>query len=123
MTAVQTINTPAHQAKTRWHGNRAGYFGITDREYFALGRFSTAADKAGLKTVSIGRGAFGVGCCMKMSGKAADYEVMVDGHGSMLLGKVEASGKRIRLAEGGSNIEASWAMLLTALKTSEGRLP
>ena len=56
-----------------------------------------------------------------MSGKAADYEMVLDGRGSVLLGKVEANGQRIRLAEGGSNIEATWTMLLKTVETEEKR--
>jgi hypothetical protein len=99
---------------------RVSYFGISAREYTSLAKFSSAADKLGLKTTSIGRGMFGTGCVLQMSGNH-NYEVVLDGRGSVLLGKVEASGKRIRLAEGGSNIEASWAMLLGTIETEEKR--
>jgi hypothetical protein len=33
--------------------DRARLLGITDREYFALGKFSNSADKLGLKSTSI----------------------------------------------------------------------
>jgi hypothetical protein len=54
MTAVQTINAPAHQANV----NRAGYFAISAREYTSLAKFSNAADKRGLKTAGISRGPY-----------------------------------------------------------------
>jgi hypothetical protein len=107
------------QRKEKPSAGLARPHGITDREYFALGKFSNDADKLGLKTVSIGRGPLlGVGCCLKMSGKA-DYEVLVR-NGQVLLGKVEASGKRVRLAEGADS-EATWNMLLKTLEREEKR--
>jgi hypothetical protein len=84
-------------------------------------KFSNAADKLGLKTTSIGRGPFiGVGCCLKLSGNH-NYEVLLNG-GVMLLGRIEQDGKRVKLCEGGTSIEASWEKLLQAVKESEGRL-
>jgi hypothetical protein len=76
--SFQQINTPAHQAKTRWHGNRAGYFEISHQDA-SLARFSNAADKTGLKTTGITKGPFGVGCLLKMSSGNHYYEVLVDG--------------------------------------------
>jgi hypothetical protein len=120
VTAVQTINTPGHQAKTRWHGNRVGHFGISHREYAALARFSTAADKAGVKTSKIGRGPFNQGCLLQLSSSNHNYEVLVDGAGQVLLGSVK-SGQRIKLCVSGTNTEASWEKLLQALRNNEGR--
>jgi hypothetical protein len=95
-------------------------FGISEREITALAKFSNAADKLGLKTTGIGKGPFGVGCLLKMSGKA-DYEVILNGAGNLLLGRVE-NGKRVKLHGGGTNTEAQWTMVLNAVKRSEGRL-
>jgi hypothetical protein len=58
-----------------------------------------------------------------MSSGNHDYEVLVDGTGHMLLGRVENDGKRVKLCETGTNTEAQWGMLLQALENSEGRLP
>ena len=86
-----------------------------------MGKFSNAADEFGLKTVSIDRGAFGLGCCLKLSGKT-DYEVLLN-NGIMLLGRIEkGTGKRVKLHEGGTNTEAQWEGVLDAIKRSEGRL-
>src|SRR5438132_14375532 len=112
MTAVQTINAPATIAA---RNNRAASFGISPRDYLSLGRFSNAANKFGVKTVSIGRGAFGVGCQLQLSSSNHNYEVRVNSTG-VLLGKIEASGKRTKLAEGSSNTEATWERLLETVK-------
>jgi hypothetical protein len=98
----------------------AGHFGTSPREYLSLGQLSNSCDELSIKTVAIGRGSFGVGCCMKMSGKTADYEIMIDGHGSVILGKVEG-GKRIKLCEGGSHLQATWDAILNAVKRSESQ--
>jgi hypothetical protein len=98
----------------------AGLHGITDREYFALGKFSNAADKLGLKTTSIGRGPLlGVGCRLQLSGNY-NYEVLLNG-GIMLLGRIEKDGKRIKLCEGGTNTEAQWTLLLKTVEKEEKR--
>jgi hypothetical protein len=121
-TIKQKTAAPAGPAKTRWHGNRAGSFGITRREYVALGKFSNAAEKLGLETTNISKGPFGRGCLLKMSSGNHDYEVLVDRTGHALLGRVEKNGKRVKLCEGGTNTEAQWSALLQTLKNSEGRL-
>jgi hypothetical protein len=56
-----------------------------------------------------------------MSSGRADYEVLMNGTGHMLLGRV-TNGKRVKLCEGGTDTEAQWVMLLQALRNSEGRL-
>jgi hypothetical protein len=55
-----------------------------------------------------------------MSGRG-NYEVDLTG-GQVLLGRVEASGKRVRICEA-SSTPAGFEKLLAALKHSEGRLP
>jgi hypothetical protein len=99
----------------RWHSNQ---FGIGQREYLALVRFSSKAEAIGLKTTGIGKGPFGAGCLLKMS---KGYEALIDGTGNVILGRVEADGKRVRLCQGSSGIEAGWEKLLLALENSEGR--
>jgi hypothetical protein len=122
---MQTINKQKPVAPdprsgvARLYGARAGYFGITHREYFALGKFSNAADGLGLKTTGIGRGPFGVGCLLQLSSSNHHYEVLVNA-GHLLLGRVEKDGKRVRLAEG-ADTEASWAMLLETVEREEKR--
>jgi hypothetical protein len=74
-----------------------------------------------VKTASIGKGPFNQGCLLKLSG-SNDYEVLVDGTGHLLLGRVEKNGQRVRLCASGSNTEAGWAMLLQSLRNSEGRM-
>jgi hypothetical protein len=114
---MQTINP-----KTRLRGTTGDYLGLTIREYIALGKFSSALDPFGVKTTGIGKGPFGVGCLLKVSGKAGQYEVHVDGTGRMFLGRVKNDGNRVRLCEGGTNTEASWERLLQVVRNSEGRL-
>jgi len=118
---MQTKQKPVAGLARTSTSERASLYGLSQREYFSLGKFSNDADRFGLKTVGIARGMFGTGCVLQMSGKAADYEMVLDGRGSVLLGKVEANGQRIRLAEGGSNIEATWTMLLKTVETEEKR--
>lgn len=67
---------------------------------------------------------FGAGALLKMSSAQGHaYEVLVDGTGHALLGRVESGGKRIRLCEASSNTEAGLEKLLAALKNSEGGRP
>ena len=115
---MQTIKQKgtAPPARTRWHSNQ---FGISPRAYVALAKFSNAAEKLGVKTTAITQGMFGSGCRIQLCGKA-DYEVLVDGAG-MTLGRVEADGRRIKLAQGSSGTEPEWAALLRALQNNEGR--
>jgi hypothetical protein len=104
----------------RWHTDRADYFAsISQREYLSLARFSLRAEAIGLKTTGIGKGPFGAGCLLKMS---RGYEALVDGTGNVILGRVEADGKRVRLWETGTT-QAGWDMLLRVLESSEGRQP
>jgi hypothetical protein len=118
---MQTLKGAASiAAKTRWHGPRASHFAITAGEYTALGRFSNATDKLGLKITGITKGPFGAGARLQMSGRG-NYEVDLTG-GQVLLGRVEASGKRVRICEA-SSTPAGFEKLLAALKHSEGRLP
>jgi hypothetical protein len=112
---MQTLNP-----KTRLRGTVGDYFGLNAREYIALGKFSNALDPIGVKTTGIGKGPFGQGCLLKLSGKA-QYEVHVVGTGHALLGRVEPNGERVRLCEAGSNTQAGWERLLATLKNSEGR--
>ncbi len=95
---------------------RARALGLTAREYSHLGEFSNNADKLGLKSVSVGK-APGLGCRLKLSGRH-DYEVLLN-NGIALLGRVEASGKRIKLHEGGTNVESTWNMLLKTIERDE----
>jgi hypothetical protein len=108
---MQTQTIKQKPAGARLHGNRVGYFGVTHREYAALARFSNAAKKLGLETTGISKGPFGVGCLLKMSSGKADYEVLLNGAGHLLVGRIE-NGQRVKLGEGGTNTEAQWTMLL-----------
>ena len=67
---MSTITKPKPARPVAGLGKGAAY-GITDREHFLLSRFSNRCDEFGLKSVSIGKGPFGVGCCLKMSGGKA----------------------------------------------------
>jgi hypothetical protein len=122
---MQTIKQKraAYAARTRWHGNRVGYFGISRQEYVALAKSCNAAEKLGTETTGVGKGPFRVGCLLRLSGGNHDYELLVDGTGYMQLGRVQQNGQRVRLYAGGTNTEAPWGMLLQALRKSEGRLP
>jgi hypothetical protein len=112
---MQTIN------KQKPSAGLARLHGVSEREMTSLAKFSSGAEAFGIRTTAISRGPLlGVGCRLQLSGKA-DYEVLIS-NGQVLLGKVEANGQRIRLAEGGSNIEASWEKLLQAVRNSEGRI-
>jgi hypothetical protein len=74
---------------------------LSPRDYLALGRFSLAADKLpGVKTTAVTKGPLGQGALLKLSSPDHDYEVLVDGAGNALLGRVEKDGKRVRLCEG-----------------------
>ena len=98
------MSADAYSIKTITWGpvTRARALGLTAREYSHLGEFSNNADKLGLKSVSVGK-APGLGCRLKLSGRH-DYEALLN-NGIALLGRVEASGKRIKLHEGGTNVE------------------
>jgi hypothetical protein len=96
--------------------NRAASLRLSPREYLSLGRFSNAADQLGIKSTGISKGPFGQGCLLKLSGKAGQYEVHLDGNGSMILGRVEQNGKRVRLCAGNSNTEADWNRLLAVIE-------
>lgn len=120
---MQTVKQkPAAPAATRYHGPRANpQLAITARELAALACFSADAGKLGVKMTDLGKGPFGVGALLKLSGKAGQYEVLVNSGQHALLSRVE-NGKRIRLCKAGTSTEASWNALLIALKNSEGRM-
>jgi hypothetical protein len=116
---MQTLNSAAIAARN----TRANALGLNPRDYLGLGRFSLAADKAGLKSTGITKGPLGQGALLKLSGAEHNYEVLVDGAGNALLGRVEKDGsKRVRLCSIGTNSEAGWEKLIEALKAGEGRL-
>ena len=107
-------------AKTQWYG-RAG-FGLTPPTYVSMARFCNSAEALfGLKTVAIGRGRFGSGSKLTLSGgNNRKFELLVS-NGRMLLGELKNDGTRIRLAEG-ADTKADWNRLLQALEKSERRL-
>jgi hypothetical protein len=110
---MQTIN------KQKPSAGLARLHGVSEREMTSLAKFSSKAEAFGIRTTNIGRGPLlGVGCRLQLSGNH-DYEVLVS-NGQVLLGEVEASGKRIRLSEG-ADTEASWALLLKTIQTEEKR--
>jgi hypothetical protein len=117
---METLNGVAPAIAAR--NNRAASFAISPRDYLSLGRFSNAADKFGLKSTGITKGPFGQGALLKLSSSNHDYEVLVDGTGQMLLGRIE-NGQRVKLYAGSTNTKAAWDKLLEALRQSEGRLP
>jgi hypothetical protein len=104
-------------AKTWRHGPRAPGFAITQAEYISLARFSNDAEKLDVKSTGLTKSLFGSGVCLKLAGKSAQYEVHVR-DGQLLVGKVEATGKRVRLAEA-SSTQAGWQKLLAVLKDNE----
>jgi hypothetical protein len=115
-----TKQKPVAPAPAQTRHDRARSLGISDREYLALGKFSNAVEQQlGLKTTGIGKGPFGTGCLLQLSGSSHHYEVLVSGAG-LLLGKVQASGQRVRLAEG-ADTEATWAKLLETVQREEKR--
>jgi hypothetical protein len=63
----------------------------------------------------------GLGCRLELASPNRSYEVLVN-NGTALLGRVEKDGRRVKLCEGGTNIEATWEKLLGALRNSKGRL-
>ena len=100
---------------------RAQALGLNPRDYLGLGRFSLAAEKLGVKATEVSKGPLGSGCLLKLASGNNHYEVLVDGTGGILLGRVEADGKRVRLCAAGTSSEAGWGKLVQALRTSEGR--
>jgi hypothetical protein len=113
---MQTINP-----KTRLRGTVGDYFGLDTRTYVSLAKFASQVEKLGFKILAIGPGPFKAGALLKMASPNHDYELLVDGTGRMFLGRVENDGKR-SLREGGTNTEAQWEKLLSALKNSERRV-
>jgi hypothetical protein len=113
---MQTLDNAAIAVRNK----NAAYYGLTPRDYLALKRFSIAADNLGVKSNAISKGPL-QGALLKLSSGNNNYEVLVDGAGQVLLGRVEADGKRVRLSAAGTNSEASWGKLIGALKASEGR--
>ena len=104
----------------RWL-NCGAHLGIGDLAYIGLARFASKAESLGLKPVSIGR-TFG-GCRLAMkSGAGQDYEVLINSIGNALLGRIDGD-KRVRLAQGSSETQAGWDMLLSVLGKLEGRQP
>jgi hypothetical protein len=101
---------------------RAAALGLNPRDYLALGRLSIAAGRLGVKATALSKGPLGQGALLKLSSPDHNYEVLVDGIGQALLGRVEADGKRTRLCAGSTSIQAQWDRILAALKQSEGRL-
>jgi hypothetical protein len=116
---MQTLTGAAMAARN----GRAKALGLSPRDYLGLGRLSNAADKFGVRATEITKGPFGQGALLKLSSGNNHYELLVDGNGQMLLGRVEQDGKRVRLCEGRTNTEAQWNRMLGVLKQSEGRLP
>jgi len=116
--AMQTLDNAASAIAVR--NKNAAYYGLPPRDYLALGRFSIAAAKFGVKSTAITKGPLSQGARLELSGSNHNYEVLVD-DGQVLLGKIEA-GKRVRLCAAGTNSEAGWEKLIGALKISEGRL-
>jgi hypothetical protein len=102
--------------------SRAAAVGLSPRDYLSLGRLSIAAEKFGVKATGLTKGPLGQGARLELASSNHNYEVLVNGAGNALLGRVEADGKRVRLCAAGTNSEASWEKLIRALKASEGRL-
>ena len=95
------------------------YYGVSPRDYLDLGHFSIAADKLGVKSTAIKKGKLSQGACLELSGNN-NYEVLVDGIGQVLLGKIEADGNRVRLCVGSTGTE-QWNRMLGVLRNAEGR--
>jgi len=112
---MQMLDNAAVAARNK----NAAYYRVSPRDYLDLGHFSIAADKLGVKSTAITKGPFGQGALLKLTSGSNHYEVLVDGTGGMLLGKIEADGKRVRLCEGSTNTEAQWNRMLGVLKQSE----
>jgi hypothetical protein len=62
-----------------------------------------------------------VGCLLQLSSSNHHYEVLVNGAGHLLLGRIEQNGKRVRLVEG-ADTEATWELFLQAVRNSERRI-
>jgi hypothetical protein len=108
---------PAIAARNR----RAAAVGLDPRDYLGLGRFSNAAEKLGVKATGLSKGPLGQGARLELSSSNHKYEVLVDGCGSMTLGRVEQD-RRVRLCAGSTGTE-QWNRMLDVLKASEGRMP
>ena len=97
---------------------RAKRLGITDRDDFSLGTLANRVEAFGVKATAVGK-ALGLGCRLKLSGNH-DYELLVN-NGIVLAGRIEANGRRTKLFEGGTSVEATWSTLLKTIETEEKR--
>lgn len=120
MRAMQTLKGAA-PATFAARNERAAALGLSPRDYLSLGQFANALEPIGVKTTGITKGPFNQGCLLKLSGKAGQYEVHLDGNGSITLGRMEKDGQRVRLYAGSTATEAGWDRLLAAIRNSEGR--
>jgi hypothetical protein len=98
-------------------------FAVATREYTALAKFLNAAEDqcevkmSALQPLADKRS----GLVLEMAGKNCSYELQWE-NGTMVLGRCCSGGKRERVLQGSTSLEANWNKMLEAVRNCEQKM-